>query len=337
MWGLPRRRNGAVTTIAVLARTKLVRRAPLNGRTRGVMTLVIATFALAVAGVASATWAAAAKIDTIGGNSSELNTPSLDGCPIQSPDGLSLYMASNRPGGKGGLDIWVSTRATTSAPWGAPQNIGEPVNSAADDFCPTPVGKNGLFFVSREALPGACGQGDIYFTYRREGAWQEPELLLCAPAGPNSELDEQGPSWVDVSGKLRGPKHLYFSRSSVSPAVSGQIFMSSRENGARFGPATAVAELNDATANDIQPNVRADGLEVVLSSNRAGTLGGQDIWVATRGSLSAPWSTPVNVGSVVNTAASESRPSLSRDGKQLLFGRTPGPEGSGDIYVTTRP
>ena len=52
-------------------------------------------------------WAPAQKIDEIGGNSSELNTPFLDGCPIQSPDGLSLYMASNRPGGKGGLDIWV--------------------------------------------------------------------------------------------------------------------------------------------------------------------------------------------------------------------------------------
>ena len=310
----------------------------MNGRTRGAITLLIAAAALTVAGLASATWASADKIDTIGGNSSELNTPSQDGCPIQSPDGLSLYIASNRPGGKGGLDIWVATRATTGAPWGAPQNIGEPVNSAADDFCPTPVGKNGLFFVSREALPGACGQGDIYFTHRNgAGTWTEPDRLLCAPAGPNSELDEQGPSWVDVSGKLRGPKHLYFSRSSVSPSVPGEIFMSSRQAGARFGPATAVAELNDAAANDIQPNVRADGLEVVFSSSRVGTLGGQDLWVATRGSLSAPWSAPVNLGPVVNTTAAETRPSLSRDGKQLLFGRSPGPEGSGDIYMTTRP
>jgi WD40 repeat protein len=50
-------------------------------------------------------WAPAQKIDEVAGNSSELNTPSLDGCPIQSPDGLSLYLASNRPGGKGGLDM----------------------------------------------------------------------------------------------------------------------------------------------------------------------------------------------------------------------------------------
>jgi len=297
----------------------------------GVLALVV----LALAGSAFA-WSAAQKVDTINGNSSELNTPSLDGCPIQSPDGLSLYMASNRPGGRGGLDIWVATRSSTSAPYGAPQNLGEPVNSAADDFCPTPVGKNGLFFVSREVLPGACGQGDVYFTHRTGATWAEPERLLCAPAGPNSTLDEQGPSWVDPSGKLRGRKMLYFSRSSVTPSVAGEIFASERENGARFGPATAVTELNDATANDIQPNVRADGLEVVFSSSRSGGLGAQDVWASTRAAVGDPWSAPVNLGSAVNTAAAETRPSLSRDGKQLLFGRTPGPEGSGDIYVTTR-
>ena len=241
-------------------------------------------------------------------------------------------------GGKGGLDIWVSTRASTSAPWGAPQNLGEPVNSAADDFCPTPVLKRGLFFVSREALPGACGQGDIYYTYRTAaGVWVEPQRLLCAPFGPNSELDEQAPSWVDASnGEVRGRKLLYYSRSSTTPNVPGEIYVSERQNSARFGPATAVAELNDATANDIQPNVRADGLEIVFSSNRSGTLGAQDIWVATRRTLRDAWSAPVNLGPTVNTGSAESRPSLSRDGKQLLFGRLPGPEGSSDIFVTTR-
>jgi WD40-like Beta Propeller Repeat len=304
------------------------------------LTIVSVAAALGLAGTALAqvgAWATALKIDEIGGNNSELNTPSLDGCPIQSPDGLSLYIASNRPGGMGGLDIWVATRSSTSAGWGAPQNLGEPVNSAADDFCPTPVGKGGLFFVSREALPGACGQGDIYYTHRTGTAgWAEPQRLLCAPAGPNSELDEQGPSWVDVNGKLRGKKMLYFSRSSVTPNVPGEIYVSERQNGARFGPATAVSELNDATANDIQPNVRADGLEVVFSSNRSGTLGAQDIWMANRSKLSDAWSAPVNLGSAVNTSAAETRPSLSRDGTHLLFGRAPGPEGSSDVYVTTR-
>ena len=298
---------------------------------------IAAALIVAAAAVAAThAWSTAQKIDEVGGNSSEINTPSVDGCPIQAPDGLSLYFASNRPGGQGGLDIWLATRTSTSAPWGAPHNLGEPVNSTADDFCPTPVGKGGLFFVSREPMPGACGQGDIYFTHRTADGWAEPERLLCAPAGPNSELDEQGPSWVDASGTRRGKKLLYFSRSSITPSVAGEIYVSERQNGARFGPATPVTELNDATANDIQPNVRADGLEVVFSSNRTGTLGAQDIWAATRPSLSDHWSAPVNLGSAVNTSAAETRPSLSEDGKQLLFGRLPGPEGGSDIYVTTR-
>ncbi len=304
------------------------------------MTMVAATVLVGVtaaaAGARLSAWGAPQKVDEVAGNHADLNTASVDGCPIQSPDGLSLYQASNRPGGRGGLDIWVATRPSTSAPWGAPTNLGEPVNSAADDFCPTPVGKNGLFFVSREPLPGACGQGDIYYTHRTgAGGWAEPDRLLCSPAGPNSALDEQGPSWIDPSGRLRGQKQLYFSRSSASPVVAGEIYMSTRANGARFGPAAPVTALNDAAANDIQPNVRADGLEVVFSSNRTGSQA-QDIWVSSRARATDEWSAPTNLGAPVNTAAAETRPSLSKDGSQLLFGRAPGPEGMSDIYLSSR-
>ena len=178
--------------------------------------------------------------------------------------------------------------------------------------------------MSREALPGSCGQGDIYFTHRNgAGAWAEPERLLCAPAGPNSALDEQGPPVLEASGE-EAP--LLLAQLGFARRRGGHL--REREmKGARFGPAAAASVLNDAAANDIQPNVRADGLEVVFSSNRPGTLGGQDIWAATRARLGDPWSAPVNLGAVVNTGAAESRPSLSRDGKQLVFGRSPGPEG----------
>ena len=277
-------------------------------------------------------WGTAQKIDEIGGNSSELNTMAQDGCPIQSPDGLSLYQASTRPGGQGGLDIWVARRASTAAPWGAPVNLGAPVNSTADDFCPTPVRGGGLFFVSRRTTAASCGLGDIYFTRFRNGAWRQPRHFACAPAGPNSALDEQGPSFFQAGETSL----LYFSRSSGS--VLGNVYVSAKLLDGSFGPASPVAELNDAGANDIQPNVRKDGLEVVFSSNRAGSLGNtQDIWVSTRARIGDRWSAPVNLGGAVNTAeAAESRPSLSWDAQTLLFGRTPGPEGSGDIYVSTR-
>ena len=295
-------------------------------------TILVGIAATAASAMHFSPWGTATKIDEIPGWSSELNTPFLDGCPIQAPDGLSLYMASNRPGGRGLLDIWVARRESRDAPFGAPENLGEPVNSAADDFCPTPVRGGGLFFVSREALPGSCGLGDIYFTrFNRNHGWSEPARLACAPAGPNSPLDEQGPSYFEADGDA----FLYYSRSSTS--VPGDIYVSRRLADGSFGPASPVASLN-SPSNDIQPNVRKDGREIVFSSNHAypGALGGQDIYTATREHVSDPWSVPVNLGGAVNTTAAESRPSLNWHADMLLFGRAPGPEGMSDIYLSTR-
>jgi len=286
--------------------------------------LIVAT---TVTAAVQGAWAPAQKIDEIAGNSTELNTPSLDGCPILSPDGRSLYMATNRPGGHGGLDIWVSRRADTDAPFDAPVNLPAPVNSASDDFCPTPLRGNRLLFVSRRTTDQSCGMGDIYETRDNpKHGWSSPRHFACAPDGPNSAFDEQGPSLAEIDGT----DQLYFSRSSAS--MPGDIFVSHD-----FGPATPVSELNSPD-NDIQPNVHKDGRELVLSSNHAyaNAKGAQDIYVSTRASTDDPWSEPVNLGDAVNSGAAESRPSLSWDALTLLFGRAPGPEGMSDIYISTR-
>src|SRR5688500_17432339 len=147
-----------------------------------VLTTLGIAAALTLAGAAVAMhfspWATAQKIDEIGGNSAELNTAALDGCPIQSPDGLSLYRASNRqPGGHGLLDIWVAHRSSVDEAWGAPVNLPAPINSAADDFCPTPVRGKGLFFFSRKVVSGlTCGLVDIYFRRLNPAhGWSDPE------------------------------------------------------------------------------------------------------------------------------------------------------------------
>lgn len=304
--------------------------------TTAIRVLAALAFAAAIAPAAQAMnfspWAPATNAELLPGTSSQLNTPSVDGCPIQSPDELSLYMASNRPRFAGDtrtdLDIWVAHRASRDAPWGAPENLGEPVNSTADDFCPTPIRGGGLFFVSRRAIAGSCGGADIYLARHNPAhGWSEALHLACASeGGPNSAMDEMGPSYV----KTGGPS-LYFSSGP-------DIYVSARLHEGAFGPAEPVAVLNSAAA-DIQPNVRRDGREIVFASNRTdpNAFGGQDLWVATRDGIDAPWSAPVNLGAAVNTAASETRPSLSWDGTTLYFGRAPGSEGPAtDIYVTTR-
>ena len=297
---------------------------------------VAAVFAPSAQALEFSPWAPAVNAESVLGTSELLNTPVQDGCPIQSPDRLSLYMASTRPRFEGDLrtdiDIWVAHRDSKDAPWGAPQNLGEPVNSAADDFCPTPIRGGGLFFVSRRVLPGVtCGMGDIYLTrLNPDTGWEAPQHLGCeADGGPNTPLDEQGPSYVKTGGPA-----LYFSSGT---ATAADIYVSERQGDGSFGPPNAVSRLN-SEAVDIQPNVRHDGRELVFASNRGGAtaFGGQDLWVATRKDVDGRWSVPVNLGDATNTAANETRPSLSWDGTTLYFGRAPGTPATADIFVTTR-
>src|SRR5215210_8869229 len=106
---------------------------------------VVSGAALAASGDYGA-WSTAVRVESIPGTDPDFNGPYLDGCPFVSRDNKTFYMASNRPGGLGGIDIWVSTRASARDPWGAPLNVGAPVNSAANDFCPTIARDGHLFY-----------------------------------------------------------------------------------------------------------------------------------------------------------------------------------------------
>jgi hypothetical protein len=266
------------------------------------------------------------------------NTDSLDGCPFTSRDGKTFYLASRRDGGLGGIDIWVSHRLSADEPWGAPVNVGEPVNSSANDFCPT-IDRDGhrFFFVSTRTVvstptvQGSCGGADIYETrVGDDGGFDAPRNLGCVV---NSAQDEASPFPIPEAGT--GPV-LYFSSTRPRPdnvARSGGDLYRSKSYGGVFGPPELVPGVN-SDADDGQPNLRRDGLELFFYSTRAG--GAPDLYSAVRASTSEPWSEPDNLGTNVNTAAAETRPSLSWDGTTLYFGSTRKGEGVSDIYVTTR-
>jgi Tol biopolymer transport system component len=296
---------------------------------------------LASAPAAGAAWSEPVNLSESPGTHPEVNTPYVEGCPMQSPNGLRLYFASNRPGGLGGLDIWMSRRATQQDPWGEPVNLGESVNSAADDFCPSPSGRGRFFFVSTR--DGGCGGADIYLTKRRDGERGPARNLGCAL---NSAAGEASPSLVEVG---RRPM-LFFSSNrpdGFSPDPDGavpdaDIYVSRR--GADGWRMPRLAEGLNSDAEDARPNVRRDGLVVVFDSTRPGTLGGPDIFVARRSELGAAWSTPRHLPAPINSAANETRASLSRDGETMYFGSNrPGGEldpvsslPSNDIYRTHR-
>lgn len=280
-------------------------------------------------GAASASAAVAAKtfgqwsapVSAEQGSHPDLNTAYNDGCPILSPDGLSLYLASNRPGGLGGLDIWVAHRRNTHLGWGPPVNLGAPVNSAADEFCPTPVRGKRLFFVSRRDEPN----GDIYVTTMRQKKWQQPINL-----GPNINSPDQewSPSlFTDDHGR----EVLYFSSTRPGGPGGQDIYYSVNYAKAQLAPGALNTPYDDA-----RPNVRRDGREIVFDSTRPGTFGGPDLWTATRPSTSDPWPDASHLDKLSSPEA-DTRASLSWDGTLLVFGSArAGGEGQADIYVSSR-
>ena len=275
-------------------------------------------------------WHPARSLESIPGSSEALNSPYLDGCPILSRDGLHLYFASNRPGGLGGIDIWTAARSTPGGPFGAPVNVGRPINSEYNDFCPSPL-RDGHGFMFVSTRPGGCGGGDIYLTRGHpELGWLAPVNLGCQV---NSAADEAGPV---LSFAEPGPPTLYFSSTRAGGPGGSDLYLSRMTDVWTFGSAEPVPGLNSA-ANDGQPSVHRDGLELVFFSDRPGGEGGRDIWSASRDTTVSYWSPPVNLGPDVNSVDNESRPSLSWDGKSLLFGSDrPGGDGGADIYYTTR-
>jgi hypothetical protein len=257
-----------------------------------------------------------------------VNTGAAEGCPIESPDGLSLYIASNRAGGTAtpdANDIWVFQRESIDGSWSAAENIGTPVNSTFADYCPTPLRGNALLFVSTR--PGGCGGGDIYLGRNNPTQGWSIQHLGCdaTGSGPNFPGGEFGPSLVETEEGT----FLFFSSDGYDVGGDQDIYRSRQRSDGTFAPATAVTELN-TTVHDFMPNVRKDGLEIVFNSNRAGGFGGQDVYTSSRAQATDPWSAPVNLGSNVNTAGNETRSSLSWDGARLHFGR------DGDIQVSTR-
>jgi len=261
---------------------------------------------------------------------SAINSTASEQQPAISPDGLSLYFTSNRPGGLGGFDMYVSQRASVFDPWGPSVNLGPALNTTFDEGNAA-FSRDGRFLFFQSKRPGGQGGIDIWVSQRNnphdDFDWQ-PSVNLGP--GVNSTFDDQGPYYFEDD--VRGTRQLYFA--SGRPGLGGNdIYLADGS----FGSATRVTELS-SPLNESDPWIRHDGLEIFFQSNRAGSTGpALDLWVATRGSTADAWSTPVNLGSTINTASAEQNASLSSDGTTLFFASDRlGGSGGLDLYMSTR-
>lgn len=139
--------------------------------------------------------------------------------PAISIDGDKLYFASNRPGGLGSTDIYVSYRIGNS--WSEPVNLGAGVNTPGREAFPFLHADNTLYYAS-DAIQGGKGGLDLFFVRPSGSEWTKP-IPIDTPF--NTAGDDFG-LIVDLN-KING----YFSSNGQSGAAGDDIFSFHMENG----------------------------------------------------------------------------------------------------------
>ena len=258
-----------------------------------------------------------------------VNSSSTDETPFLSRDGLHLYFSSNRPGGYGGSDIWVTTRESLDASWGNPVPLGPEINTAGNESHPTlSVDGHVLFF---DRIMPITGTYDMFWSRRRDKA-EEAGWETAVNAGFCINTDANDSAMIFFEDEATGITVTYFnSNRTGNPDIYATVY----ERGGTCHTVTPVADLNTPSV-ERNATIQRDALEILFESNRTSNPPNFDIWVSTRPTTLDHWSMPVNVSSL-NSSSYDGRPALSWDGTELyFFSNRPGGEGDFDLYVSRR-
>jgi hypothetical protein len=184
-----------------------------------------------------------------------INTSSNETAPEISTDGLRLYFSSNRDGGKGAQDIYVTRRDDRDAPWDMPELVPE-LNSTAGDYSPVEdgSGRTVYFFSTRDG-----GDQDLFVATRAsvDDPWREP-----IPIAELNTADNDSDPFPTGDGRT-----LYF---GSGPAGVLDLFVARRAgDSGEFELVDPIEELN-SDAHDTDPWVSPAGRYMVLTSDRSG-------------------------------------------------------------------
>lgn len=226
-----------------------------------------------------------------------------------SSTGLELFFSIVNTADGNRKDLYVATRATTSAPFGAPTKLPFSLTGTSEETPRLAPNDKTIYFASDRA--GGPGGLDIYQATRQNvmGAWSTPVLV----AGPNTTLNEK---WFMPCGM--GNDYLVVAGTDLAAGTIGG------------GAPAMVAELSSPQA-ETGTFLTADCLTVYFASARSVPTG---IFTAHRASKAAPWQAPTAVTDFATLGGAQEDPWLAADGRTFVF--VSSISGSKNIYLSTR-
>ncbi|MHC4073261.1 MAG: M56 family metallopeptidase [Planctomycetota bacterium] len=203
-----------------------------------------------------------------------VNTSAIEVTPSVSSDGLSLYFGSNRPGGSGDSDIWITTRATTEEDWGTPVNLGPAVNNPAIDMQPS-ISSDGLSLYFGSNRANGLGDWDIWVATRT--SMSDPwGTAVNLGSTVNSSAFDSCPA-ISADGLT-----LFFTSTRSGGYGSYDLYVARRTTlDGDWGTPVNLGPTINSSASEIEPFISSDGKELYFSdysSPRPGGLGRADLW-----------------------------------------------------------
>lgn len=190
------------------------------------------------------------------------------------------------------------------------------INTEFPEYRPNITGDEKImYFTSRRENPHYTGTDesgmyyeDIYFSRRKYGVWQEPEMMDETINKPSHDAV----LYVSPDGQ-----YMLIFRASSATLTEGGIYETKLEGEKWSEPTLLNADINsNYWVTDV--SLSADGTSMFFTSDSPGGSGGRDIWQMKR-LPGGEWANVQNLGPVLNTEYDEEAPYLHPDGKTLYF------------------
>jgi Tol biopolymer transport system component len=180
--------------------------------------------------------------------------------PFITADGNELYFISKRPldpgGGEKDWDIWVVRR--TADGWGAPENLGSPVNTDGNEYYPSLSRDGTLYFTGADRVDTMGGE-DLYRARRSSGGFAEPENL--GPPINSAEAEYNAMISPDED-------YLIFGSAREDDLGGGDMYISFRSGDGSWTEAVNMGEPVNTRALDFCPALSPDGRFLFFTSRR---------------------------------------------------------------------
>jgi len=271
------------------------------------------------------------KIENLGPN---VNTDLPELRPTISADGnLLFFICQNHPANTkykmipNSQDIWYAERDSFGK-WGEAMHLEYPLNQYF---------YNAVYWISpdnnRILIRGAYVNGDYYgngvslCTRKKNGNWSKPNMLFINKYDKYDRGRQSGATMANNGRALL----LYMTPEKGSE--NNDIFVSFlRSDSIWTEPKSLGKKINGPNTNEMTPYLAADGETLYFSSDRAGGLGDNDIWMSKRLDNSwEKWSDPVNLGTPINTSDWDAFFTMDAGGEYAYLSTAQNSMGESDI------